>query len=254
MMNNVEVCDRALAEVMAAEAAVRMPVPTNWEQERAAQRLHLDDSISIHLNTYDNVIIPALFPETHDVIANPKHRSINDDGSYHYVAMDDLPDTGRTDAPYKVLSTGDLFKFIDGQYMAFNPYAPQGQQVSAPRAEIIDDTANMPTGGKGPLSVIYNVHALRRDLHAKASLNWSFMDMVPQGIIARADDVKTQRSKYFRHSHKALLNQIRTEVRKNGALVREYVDALKRIEVDVWYDNEKHEFGFKDGEFVVVFA
>lgn len=268
-MNNVNLCDKALSDVMEAEAAAPQAANDNWKQD-------LSDRTQVHSDHYENVVIPAMFPQEHLLaaadhvsdkgyqvstqaehdafMARRNHRLIDDDGTYHYVAMDDLPQVGRTDAPYKITSTGDLFKFVDGQYMAFNPYAPQGQQISAPRAEIVDDTANMPTGGTGPLSVIYNVHALRRDLHAKASLNWSFRDMVPQGIIARSDDVKTQRIKYFRHSHKALLNQIRTEVRKAGALVGEYVDALKRIGVDVWYDNSKNEFGFKDGEFVVVFA
>ena len=100
--------------------------------------------------------------------------------------------------------------------------------------------------------MVYNIHALRRDLQMKEAMGWSFMDMTPKGLIAASEPLAVQRSKYFRHSHKALLDQMRQYLRVKGVLNKEYVDALGRIGVDVWYTN--HEFGFKDGDFVVVFA
>ncbi|QBJ02703.1 hypothetical protein MZD04_gp177 [Pseudomonas phage Psa21] len=266
-MKDIDVCDETLASVIDKEtrancddfepAALAHKPAEKWDNARTDTHVtsaleeeamqHFGSARRLHNETHDNVL-QGNFPK--------RHKELDADGTYHYVAIDDLPFVGRTDAPYKVTSTGDIFVYDasgDGQYLTYNPYDPEGE-IEPKRVEIVDDTTFMPTGGTGPLAVIYNVHALRRDLLAKAALNWSFIDMVPKGIIAASDDIKTQRWKYFRNSHKALLEQIRTVIRKNGVINMEYIHALKRINVDVWYDVEKHEFGFKDGEFVVVFA
>lgn len=172
----------------------------------------------------------------------------------HFMSMEDLPEIGKAKTVYKCTNTCDLFVFVKDRYMAFNPYAPIDKQITEIRQCIVDDTANMPTGGKGSLAVVYNVHALRRDLYMKEKLGWSFFDMLPPGILLKTDDLATQRNKYFRYSHKALMDQIRYMGRQQQRLVTDIIDSLQRIGVDVWFNVEKHEFGFKDGEFVAVFA
>jgi hypothetical protein len=288
-MNAIVVCDDALAEVMDQEAktardvqyitgsgqVVKLKAPSiedmqqmhdNLTNQHNALDLHgtaqpdhfsregLRQRENLHNETYMEQLIKPMFPDDfpEEQVTDTKHKALDEDGTYHYIAMDDLPLVGRTDAPYKVATTGDLYKYVSGQYLTFNPYAEVGFQLSVPRVVIEDDTAHMPTGGKGPLSIIYNVHALRRDLYMKGVMNWTYMDMVPKGLIAPSDQLEKQRSIYFRHSHKALVEQLRTQLRVRGELQKEYVNALSRIGVDVWYAD--HQFGFKDGEFVAVFA
>lgn len=274
-MNAIVICDKALNEVMDQESrqvqyaagngrVIKLTPPSpediqamhdRFQHEHEALELHGaadPDPMSLEGLRQRENRLNALYT---DLVLKPmdaqeKHK--HPDGTYHYVAMDDLPDEGFPDCIYKVTSSGDLFKFEDGQYLSYNPYAEPGKQLSVPRMVIEDDTAHMPTGGKGPLAIIYNVHALRRDLYMKGVMNWTYADMVPKGLIASTDSLEVQRSKYFRHSHKALMEQLRTQVRQRGELQKEYVDALDRIGVEVWYAD--HQFGFKDGEFVAVFA
>lgn len=274
-MNAIVICDKALNEVMDQESrqvqyiagnghVVKLTPPTPGAiQALHEQFQHEHDALELHGTANPLPYTPEWQRQRENrhnedymemvvkpMVENEKRK--HEDGTYHYVAMDDLPDIGFPDHIYKITSTGDLFKFEDGQYLTYNPYAEEGARLSVPRVVIEDDTAHMPTAGKGPLSVIYNVHALRRDLYMKGVMNWTFADMVPPGLIAPSFPLDAQRSMYFRHSHRALAEQIRTQVRRGGELQKEYVDALSRIGVDVWYTDNR--FGFKDGDFVAVFA
>lgn len=274
-MNAIVICDKALNEVMDQESrqvqyitgtgqVVKTRLPSHEEIQAMHSKLQLDhDALELHgaANPLPYTLEWQRQRENRhnkdymELVVEPMieaDKRKHEDGTYHYVAMDDLPEVGFPDHIYKVTSSGDLFKFEDGQYLSYNPYADEGKQLSVPRMVIEDDTVHMPTAGKGPLSVIYNVHALRRDLYMKGVMNWTYADMVPQGLIAPRYPLDAQRSLYFRHSHRALAEQIRTQVRRGGELQKEYVDALDRIGVEVWYADNR--FGFKDGDFVAVFA
>jgi len=239
MNATVNLCDTALAQVMDMEAN-----HPDWQQMADANCRH-------HNEFYMKEIVEPLFPEA---VASRKHPELID-GCYHYASMDDLPEPGRTDAPYKITSTGDLFMYNDGQYVAFNPYAEESEQLAQPRIEIVDDTANLPTGGKGPLAVVYNVHALRYDLYLKGVRDWSYADMMPSNERWRIQphtSLAEQRALYFRFSHRALADQLRYEVRKGGKFQKDFVEALERIGVELFHA-DRGMIGFKDNEFVVVF-
>lgn len=238
MNATVNLCDTALAQVMDLED---LDKPVHPALAHANEMVAGGD---YQLSTEEKHL---------RAVALRKHPELRD-GCYHYVAMDDLPEPGRIDAPYKVTTTGDLFMYTDGQYVAFNPYAEESKQLAQPRIEIVDNTANLPTGGTGPLAVVYNVHALRYDLYLKGVRDWSYADMMPSGERWRIQphtSLAEQRNLYFRFSHRALADQLRTHVRHRGEFKKDYVSALERIGVEIWFENGK--FGFKDGEFVVVF-
>lgn len=190
------------------------------------------------------------------------HHPLDADGTYHYMSLDDLPDTGRGDYPYKIASTGDLYRFRVDRYVPFNPYGivpedlrPEAHIVNPTPEMIIDDTASMPSGGVGPLAVVWNVHALRRDLWAKGVRDWSYADMMPKADRWKLQSHHTldeQRSLYFRHAHRALADQLRNEVRRGPTFQKEYVEALERIGVELFI-TDKGMTGFKDGEFLAIF-
>lgn len=228
-MNDVVLCDKELNNVMDVES------------------INLSSVHNVH---YQEIVLSE-FPEE----SNMQHN----DGLKHYIAIDDLPTQGDPSAVYKIDSTGDLFVFRNNQYCDYNPYAVPSEQITAPRVMIEDDSAFMPHGGMGPLAVIYNVHALRRDLVLKQIMGWDWVDMIPNNMAGQIpktpDQEKKLRNLYFRTSHKALLEQLRTHLRhrcKRGEFRKDYVDALDRIGVSVWFT--EHEYGFKDGDFVVTFA
>ena len=273
-MFNVTVCDNALNEVMDAER-FNSSVAFNhthgskgsWDRpERFAQPavpLHEQFLAGVrkrHSEFYDE-LVERTYPESGLApfdgdceiwFEESKDRAMIIPKMSNHLTMDDLPDTGDTDLIYQIQSTGDMYVFCNGEYREYNPY--REDKVATPNNRVIieDASAFLPHGGRGPLAMVYNIHALRRDLQMKEAMGWSFMDMTPKGLIAASEPLAVQRSKYFRHSHKALLDQMRQYLRVKGVLNKEYVDALGRIGVDVWYTN--HEFGFKDGDFVVVFA
>lgn len=258
-MNDVTVCDAALNEVMDNEMFVR-PMATGGSytgklrgaiataatslsdfikepQPMTDFRAVADELCANHNDRY-NVLVSKLYAD--------------DQPFAHYITMDGLPEAGSPTTVYKIDTTGDLYVFRDNQYCPYNPYAEADEQIQSPRVMIEDPSAFLPHGGTGPLAMVYNIHALRRDLVMKEIMGWSFMDMVPAGMIKASEPLAVQRVIYFRHSHKALHAQMRSHLRVKGSLNKEYMDALNRIGVDVWYTN--HEFGFKDGDFTVVFA
>lgn len=268
-MNDVVVCDKELNEVMDAETVAAITFNHthgslgSWDRperfipnappykEGDTYGQNLRERIDVH-NTHYEQIKQQEFPQESNMEHNELLRSV----SYH-VAMDDLPDTGDKNVLYKIKSTGDLFVWMEDQYCPYNPYAAEGEQVAAPRVMIEDDSAFMPSGGKGPLAIIYNIHALRRDLVLKQLMNWDWTDMIPANMasqVAKTDpDRQTKlRNLYFRTSHKALLDQLRLYLRTRGEFRKEYVDALNRVGVDVWFTD--NQYGLKDGDFVVNFA
>lgn len=244
-MNDVNVCDEALNAVIDAEFVMNAPPPNHSCNSTTAVRL----CIKAHNAAYAE-LVESIFPD--DSILNEGKTMRPDDGLFHYVSMDDLPSVGEPDAYYKIDSTGDLFVYRNDQYCEYNPYADEDQQISQPRVMIEDDSAFMPHGGLGPLAMVYNIHALRRDLHMKQVMSWDWCDMVPKGLITTTDDQPTQRSKYLRHAHKSLYEQLRNKLRQRGEFNKEYVDSMRRIGVDVWFRD--HQYGFKDGDFVATFA
>lgn len=257
--SGVGLCQRALEAVMEAEEAMHRPVHINPNlnapEQLVAQaglnnlkpwaRANMRISENRNNRAYEEFI--------------GMHQELNEDGSYHYLTMDDLPDIGRGDYPYKITSTGDMYRFRIDRYVPFNPYglpvdAAEYFPRKVPAEIIIDDSANMPSGGEGPLAVVWNIHALRRDLWAKGVRDWSYADMLPAGERWRIQPHTTlneQRNLYFRFAHKALWNQVRTHMRHMGEFKKDYVGALERIGVEVWFKDGL--YGFKDGEFMVTF-
>lgn len=243
-MNDVVVCDKELNEVMDAETVAAITFN------------HTHGSMGSWDRPERFISNEQITQEEFPLESHMQHDELFKSVSYH-VAMDDLPDIGDKEVLYKIKSTGDLFVWVQDQYCSYNPYAAVGEQVTAPRVMIEDDSAFLPHGGTGPLAVIYNIHALRRDLIVKQTMNWDWTDMIPAnmaGQIAKTDPDRQAklRALYFRTSHKALLDQLRNKLRKWGTFRKEYIDALNRIGVEVWFTD--NQYGLKDGDFVVTFA
>lgn len=183
-------------------------------------------------------------------------------GEYiHVMSADDLPIDGNPEQLYKVTSTGDLYRYIDGQYFTYNPYAADEEDRLSPMREVItDNSAYMPSGGTGTLSVIYNFKAFIADQHRKTMHGWSYYDMLPKGILAKSDNLEVQQSKYFRNSHRSLMNQLREIIRGNvmdkgvearDRLREELSSKLEAMGASVWVADG--QFGFKYGNFVAKF-
>lgn len=262
-MNDITLCDKELNNVMDVEGITLNSTHGSmgsWDRperfipnapafiEGDERNQLLRECTARHNAAYEEIVLQE-FPEE----SNMEHN----DGLTHYIAIDDLPEIGDAETVYKVDSTGDLFVFRNNQYCEYNPYALPSGQVTAPRVMIEDDSAFMPHGGMGPLAVIYNIHALRRDLVLKQIMGWTWDDMIPEVILKGISKNHPKREEllrlmYFKHSHKALMEQLRTHLRYRGEFNKEYVDALTRVGTDIWYTD--NQYGFKDGDFVVQFA
>jgi hypothetical protein len=132
---------------------------------------------------------------------------------HHVMSDEDLPNPGLLGTVYKVTSTGDMYIWGNGKYQEYNPYAPAGEQLTECRQLLVDYSADMLHGGKGALAIIYNIHALKRDLAEKEKRSWTWGDMLPRGIISKTDSEQTQRDKYLKHSHAKLVEQMRDVLR-----------------------------------------
>lgn len=254
----IEICDHELESVMNAEARIPFD-PGSIEQHIAAAGLS-------NCRPWDRAITRRNENQMQQHLEEVMnmHAPLNQDGSYHYLTEDDLPEIGRGDHPYKITSTGDMFRFRADRYVSFNPYGATPSDLQAPTIfitpdrqtpnEIVDESASMPSGGEGPLKVVWNVHALRRDLWAKGVRDWSYADMMPAGErwrIQPGTPLDRQRSLYFCYSHRALRDQLLTHLRVRGEFQKDYVEALERLGVEVWYEDGR--YGFRDDEFSVTF-
>lgn len=252
----------ALATIIQAEE--RMAVPVSLRADPTAISQHVAQAGLNNLKPWHraNQRIQENDMQQRIEEATGRHLPLNEDGSYHYLSLDDLPDTGRGDYPYKILSTGDMYRFRVDRYVPYNPYGAVPDDlrtaehvVDQAPLMIIDESANMPHGGAGTMTLVWNVQALRRDLWTKGVRDWSFSDMMPKADrwkIQSHTTLAEQRSLYFRHSHRALCDQLRNEVRTGATFKKDYVEALERIGVELFIA-DKGMTGFKDGEFVAVF-
>jgi hypothetical protein len=171
------------------------------------------------------------------------------------ISLDDLPTVGDANTVYTDLSTMDMYVFKNGEYGPYNPYATQPQLNQAPTNVFIeDDSVCMPHGGSIDMAIMYNVRALREDLRLLNRLGMQYTDVLPKGSWTQQDEMEKLRLKYLKHSHKALYEQLRFQARNSKGLVKEIAQRLQNIGVDIWWDADKHELGFKDGAFVVAIA
>uniref|UniRef100_A0AB39CDA4 Uncharacterized protein n=1 Tax=Pseudomonas phage RVTF4 TaxID=3236931 RepID=A0AB39CDA4_9VIRU len=272
LRNSIPFSDQRLEEIIRAEERLAQPVDVRVPEDQIANHIAMAGLSNIKpwerpwLRLQENMMQQRIDEET------GVHAELNADGTYHYLSMDDLPMVGRGDYPYKITSTGDMYKFRADQYYSYNPYGVVPEDLRAPAFVsnnkcpeiIIDESASMPSDGKGALAVIWNIYALRSDLWAKGVRNWSYIDMLPKEERWRIQphtSLEEQRSLYLRYSHKALANQLREIIRMKDVVQhpgeelkttrREYLTALERLGVSLW--SEKGMIGFKDHEFVVVF-
>ncbi|BEG72392.1 hypothetical protein RVBP21_0200 [Pseudomonas phage BRkr] len=177
--------------------------------------------------------------------------------SIDVLTVDDLPLRGDPEATYKVTSTLDLYRWVNGEYVVHNPYLDPVVQSSGERAVIVDPTATLPhlteehlrKGGDIRLAMVYNVRALREDLRRMELLNISMESLLPRNLRVKDLDVPGM---FLSTNHTILTRQLKSIMRGKGNYDKYVVEGLARMGVDVWYDEAKRKVGFKDGTFVAL--
>ncbi|AEH03567.1 hypothetical protein AVT69_gp142 [Pseudomonas phage PhiPA3] len=170
-------------------------------------------------------------------------------------AMEDLPSVGDPSLVYKVTSTSDMFRWVNGQYVTYNPYLDP-KEIHDERVMLIDPYANMPSisedklkaGGDMRLSMIYNVQALREDLRRLNELGVNLEVLIDRNLRQSGYDTP---STWLIQNHTLLVRQLRSIMKGKNNYDKHVVEGLALQGVDVWYDIKTQRVGFRDGLFVV---
>lgn len=174
------------------------------------------------------------------------------------LSVDDLPVVGDPELTYKVTSTLDLYRWVNNEYVPYNPYIDSTMQTIDSRETIIDPSASMPSiseetlkDGRGDLrlSVVYNIHALREDLRRLAERNINLGTLIPRSLRVKPADIN---SVWLATNHSTLVHQLRQVVKGKNNYNTYVVEGLNRLGIDVWFDTDKKKIGFKDDSFVAM--
>lgn len=188
----------------------------------------------------------------------------------------DLPIQGKSSVKYRTLDDMNMWSWLNGKYVEYNPYGYGGTTAYREKPEVMivekksEPVSNMlfederqlasisidqvREGADARLALVYNIDAFREDIRVIVQYSQKFSSMVSDKKdrpYFRNDDQQNMRDNWFSQNHSALSLLLRSSCRSATHLDRNMLDAIHGKGAHLWWDEKAGNAKFKDGEFEV---